>query len=173
MQTVVTNTCLLCILPVTCRGSIKKILNPRLGEHFSQALPLFRKRVGFKGEVPMGLGQFFYGIAVKPILNLDLVSHSVATWARWKINFLFITLEIPPNAYKDFTIGTSRVRELVKKEKHELLTQGQTPKGLRPRQYLSFGRGWVYCPAPVSSPKGEEPGNCLGNFPTVLSLTPF
>lgn len=30
-------------------------------------------------EVPEGLVQFFYGFAVKLTLNLDIVSHSVAT----------------------------------------------------------------------------------------------
>lgn len=39
-----------------------------------------------------GLGKFFYIIAVKPTLNLDLVSHSVATWAHWKIPIMFLFL---------------------------------------------------------------------------------
>lgn len=33
-------------------------------------------------EVSRGLGQFFHDIAGKPTLNLDLVLHSIVTWAR-------------------------------------------------------------------------------------------
>lgn len=42
-----------------------------------------------KAEVPRWIGQFSQVIFVKPTLNLDLVSHSVATWVRWKISMTF------------------------------------------------------------------------------------
>lgn len=72
------------------RESFKIILNSCIRWTLPQAVPLLRSSSSVwgipKGEVPNDLQQFFHNIAIKPILNLNFVLHSVATWAHYKKN---------------------------------------------------------------------------------------